>query len=164
MTIYVAVLPDGREHVEEVSPPKSRLRFVRGPYQIAMDFVRKVGLTTPRSRPTDVLVKVFTVKVKDGEMVRELEGDYMVQLPLDKMTGEDYEAAMAEIVEDLPDEFKTYVRDEAYDRGHSSGYEECYSIGQDMAGKLAICVNLYTTRLTYAAAHREKRHKRSTKK
>lgn len=48
------------------------------------------------------------------------------------MTGEDYSKEMDKTLSKIPAEFHFYVSKTAYDRGHSSGYEESLEIAKEI--------------------------------
>lgn len=53
-----------------------------------------------------------------------------------KPTENEFDAALVEIVKDLPPKLANFVRSEAWDRGHSSGELEVLSIARNLAYKL----------------------------
>lgn len=165
MTTYVSVLPDGTEHFDEIPDTKQARRtfFTKSPEDIAKYVVRRSGKTTPRSVRADMLVKMFRLETENGELKRIPVGGFVIPMQLAEMTQEEHDQKLAEVVVDLPHEFRELVGDHAYDHGHSSGLEECISIAQDIAGKLAICVDKYKTRLTSELTLKPK-PKRRTKK
>ena len=54
-----------------------------------------------------------------------------------------YDAVMTETVAKLPPAFRTYVRNSAYQRGHSAGYDEVISIARGMVYELAVAIEQY---------------------
>jgi hypothetical protein len=97
-----------------------------------------------------VACEVFALEIKAGKLERRSAGRKSVMPPLQPMTSEEYRQELAEILEPLPVEFHAFVGGEAWDRGHSAGYEEVINIARDMAFNLRPCVEQYTKRLTPA--------------
>lgn len=65
------------------------------------------------------------------------------------MDHDQFEAAMAERMKlsNLPDELKSFVRSVAWERGHSSGYEEVLLIANDLADELGDAFKKYEQRI-----------------
>jgi hypothetical protein len=49
-----------------------------------------------------------------------------------RMTGDEYEQKMEEVLSDVPESFRSFVSSHAYEHGHSSGYEEVCSIASGL--------------------------------
>jgi uncharacterized protein YicC (UPF0701 family) len=81
-------------------------------------------------------VKMYKVSVKDLKIDLKLLKTVEVEPFARAMTAEDYTLEMEKLLKELPEEFGGYVSSEAYERGHSSGYEECYNIAQDIVSSL----------------------------
>jgi hypothetical protein len=47
---------------------------------------------------------------------------------MERMTSEQFVVEQNKILEGLPDEFQSFLRGQAWDRGHSAGFEEVISI------------------------------------
>jgi hypothetical protein len=47
---------------------------------------------------------------------------------MERMTSEQFVAQQEEILTGLPAEFRTFLRSQAWDRGHSAGFEEVINI------------------------------------
>lgn len=63
------------------------------------------------------------------------------------MDGQEYDARMQELLAEIPEEFRTFVSAQAYDRGHSAGYEEVLGIAQGIVFELVPSISKYTKRL-----------------
>jgi hypothetical protein len=63
-----------------------------------------------------------------------------------RMTDAEYAAEQAELLKDIPEEFKGTLSYMAYERGHSSGPEECISILRDLVSDLAEPIKKYGER------------------
>jgi hypothetical protein len=68
-------------------------------------------------------------------------------LPPPRMTEEQYQEKQGEILADIPVEFHSTLSYMAYERGHSSGYEECIGIRQDLVTNLEPAIDSYRNTL-----------------
>ncbi len=142
---YVAVLPDGTEFFGEAEDGSSLLSG--SPENVCEQAVRKAGLTTPRANPQKVKVGLFRLEIKEGKLERRPCGTKEVMPYLERMTEDEYATEMMDILGPLPEAFRQFVRSQAYDRGHSAGYEEVISIASDLASELLPCCKEYATQL-----------------
>lgn len=144
---YVAVLPDGRETNHTVVWDGNGT-WDRGTLRgIAEEAVRRGGLTSPRGQPLRIVqVQVCRLEIRDGKLVRRPPSTFDVTPPLAPLSDADYRREMDEATEGLPDEFKTWVEGEAYDRGHAYGLEEVVSVARGMAYGLKRAVEQYERR------------------
>lgn len=145
LSIYYVILPDGQEFAKEINKDCSSYDT---PIQDFIDCtVRNSGLRTSRKNPQKIEVRVEKTVVSDGKVKRVPTFKLQVMPPLARMTEDEYLEAMKEAVSDLPKEFADYVTSEAYDRGHSAGYEEVVSIASGMAYTLLPVVKAFVARL-----------------
>ncbi len=144
----VAILPDGTEQFEDVIPLKgSRLHHTE--YQsFAERAVSKAGLTTSRSNPTAVEVRVHQVTLQKGQAIRSPGSVLKVIPPLDRMTDVEFNEEMVALLRQLPEEFWPFIRGWSDDHGHSSGMEEVVSIAEDLVANLRPAIFKFTQRLT----------------
>jgi len=63
------------------------------------------------------------------------------------MDDKEFNAKQEEVLRDLPVEFQHYVIGDAYERGHSYGYEEVLAIMWSMAAGLKPVIASYTARI-----------------
>ena len=63
------------------------------------------------------------------------------------MTNEEFEIAQAEAILNIPSEFHQFLRENAWERGHSSGYEEVLGIIRNLADSLEPAIVSYRNRL-----------------
>ena len=141
---YIVVLPDGKELPYEYKP-----RSVFGKLSgkgICQEAIILSDVTTSRRDPQEVRVELFRLKIEKGALVRTSLGKFDAMPKVAAMDQQDYNEAMDEAVSHLPDEFKAFVCSQAWDRGHSSGYEEVVNIAQDLAHDLGIAFDKYMTR------------------
>jgi hypothetical protein len=108
--------------------------------------VREAKLTTPRKNPQSIEVQVIRLEIQDGKLQRT-PNKVRVQPPLAKMTKAEYDEEMAEVVKDLPEEFRQFVIGRSYEDGHSSGYEEVINYAVELTDALTPCVTAYTNRI-----------------
>ena len=146
---YVAVLPDGREHFEDVTfyrhtRPDDELQ------RVAENAVRKAGITTPRKDPERITVKVFALEIKQGKLDRRLAKEAIVAPPMERMTQAEFDEELTEILSDLPEAFHPFIRQESWEHGHSAGLEEVILYARSMAHDLKPCIETYRKSLTPA--------------
>ncbi len=145
----VVVLPDGREFPDKVPDERHRPKF-RQDYAFEESVRRAFAtfkVTTPRTDPQKLTVKIYTLVINGLEIERRLTQTLPVQPPLERMTEAEYEAELRDLLEDVPFEFLSYVSSEAYDRGHSEGREQVIQIAQSMVYNLRPVIVDYTQRL-----------------
>lgn len=134
----VAVLPDGTEHFEEITSEKS---FSYRDYEgVCENAVSKAKLKTPRNNPVAVNVDLFSLEIKNGKLERRKINTYGIVPQLERMTDDEYNAEMKEILSEIPQEFHSYVWSESYDRGHSDGMEGCVNIAVSIVSALKPCI------------------------
>lgn len=114
--------------------------------QMAQEVVYAAKLTTPRKRPTDIVVPVFEQTIKEGKIVETLFGQFDISLPLEPMSGEEYMQERTEAMAVLPVEFRNFVISQVTD--YDSSYEEKMNLAREMADGLAKAIAAYTNRIT----------------
>ena len=141
MPSYVAVLPDGSEYFEEGEIGEQAL------VQIAGNAVRKNGLTTSRTEPKPVIVVVQEIAVRNGKLDRIHPRKFNITPPLQRMTEEEFQAEMTEILKDIPVEFQGFISYSSWEHGHSCWREEVVSIANEMASELIKPIEAYAKRI-----------------
>lgn len=63
-----------------------------------------------------------------------------------RMTREDFDKEMKEILSELPVEFQSFVRDLSWEHGHSSGYEEVVNYASEIGPNLNSAIARYNKR------------------
>lgn len=139
---YVVVFANGDEYFQEVQSNDAGSKLA-----VCQNAVRDKKLTTSRKNPQKVAVELFALEINAGQLKRSKVGNFEVMPYLERMTQDEYNEALEEAVEDLPQEFQEYVRMIAWNQGHSSGYEEVVNIATDMAGELEKYVTRYQKRI-----------------
>jgi hypothetical protein len=109
--------------------------------EVAANAVRHWKLTTPRSAPKDVTVVVARLTIENNSVVRRGECKVSVTPPLTRMTSEEYAVRMVLVLQPLPVAFRGWVEQQAYDRGHSAGYEEVVMLAEELVDGLLGCIN-----------------------
>lgn len=82
------------------------------------------------------VIKFDKQKVVDGELKWVSAGSETVLLPQERCDQNSYELEMDKILNVLPLSLQNFVRSQAYERGHSSGYEECLNIAKGLTYEL----------------------------
>jgi hypothetical protein len=142
---HLGVLPDGTEIAIEEAVHS---RFgARDSQDICNEIVRKSGLTTPRNDPQAVAVQLFRLEIAGAKIVQRLRGTYQVMPPRAAATADDYDTEMEQALCDLPDEFKSFVSSQAWQRGHSAGHDEVVGIANELAGDIRPAILAYQRRL-----------------
>lgn len=134
---YVAVLPDGTEFFADAEDGN----------EVCEQAVRKAGLTTPRANRQKVKVGLFQLVIRDGKLDRRPCGTKEIMPFLERMTENEYDAEIAEQLSELPEAFHGFVKNHAYEHGHSSGFEEMIGRAEDLISNLVPCVKEYATQL-----------------
>ena len=142
---YVAVIGSEEEFGEFNIDSKADHEFEKK--QLCSNLVRRLGLSTPRKEPKKIKVSVFSLAIVKGKLERRNAGSYEIDLPLRRMTADEYNAELKETLEEIPEEFRPYVSQEAYERGHSAGYEEVLGIAQEMIHNLKPCIVAFEKRV-----------------
>lgn len=109
--------------------------------------VRKCVAARPRGSDRYVEAKVSEQKIVNGEISLGFYSIFHVPSPIERMTGEDYDREMKEIVSDLPIEFAEFVQSKSWEDGHSAGYEEVINIATSLAYEIKRAVDKYNARI-----------------
>ena len=108
--------------------------------------VYSAKLTTPRKNPTQVVVRVFELRLKEGKVEKRSVGAWDVIPPLERLTSPEYKQEMEDLLSDIPEEFHSFVRDICYDKCDS--FEERIDLAGTIVCKLKECVDKYTNRVS----------------
>lgn len=136
--LYAFELPDGTKKQLEMLP-KDCFSFSHG--------IRNLLPRVKRGDYSLVDIKVYRVMVVNLEIKLEHYKTLEVEPYARAMTAEDYALDMEKLLSEIPEEFRAYASHQAYERGHSSGYEETYNIAQDIVSGLVGPIKEYTKRL-----------------
>lgn len=142
---YVAVLPNGQEFFATDDARNSKA--------VTEDAVRRIYEgTTSRTNPQYLDVELFVLEIANGQQTRRKIATHKVLPPYASMTSEEFNEIQDELLNELPDEFQSYVTQTAWERGHSSGYEEVLGYVRDLVVDLAPVVQKYRTRILAEAS------------
>ncbi len=137
--IYRLTYEDFQWYVE--LQEKSSFRLDTYEYRIQgwlHDFVRSTDLTSPyKGEAKTIKVAVHRQKIVDHQLVYQPVTTYDVPLPKEKPTQAEYLEDLNIILDELPTEqLKRFVREEAWDRGHSSGYVSVLAEARELVDSL----------------------------
>jgi len=77
----------------------------------------------------------------------EKKQDRILREKIEMEEQKEFEAEQEDLLKDIPEEFKSWIRSEAWSRGHSDGYHEVLAIVRDHAYELLLIVEKYTKRI-----------------
>lgn len=110
---------------------------------VANQAIRKSTLRTDRKNPQTVAVVVHTQIINKGK-IRRTDGATIAVMPFAReITGAEYEADMAELLEQLPEQFRGFVSQKAYEDGHSAGYSEVLIHADSLVHGLVPAIKAY---------------------
>lgn len=110
-----------------------------------------LDMAKEQNEPNDnrtVAVKVLEHVIVDGKMTTKYVFTKTIQPYTRRLTQEEYENQLCQIVDELPEEFRGFVLKRAWDDGHSSGYESVLAIADEIAFELKEPIRLYAKRIT----------------
>lgn len=119
---YVAII-NGNETAFEADPTADKWSSSSVKSMVER-IVREAGLTTPRTAPVPIAVRVEAVEVQKGKLARRHTQTLQITPPLTRMTDAEFAAEEAALLAPVPVDFHSALSGMAYERGHSSGYEE----------------------------------------
>lgn len=145
--VHLCAVVNGHDFFVEDQINDARMRGLREACKdAAQEAVRDHKLSTPRKSPKTLSVPVFQLQIVKGELQRKLAHTIDVDLPLVRMTEDDYNEAMEKALVGLPPEFAEYVRNQAWSDGHANGYEEVVNLAESMASSLCEVIDKYEAR------------------
>jgi hypothetical protein len=128
---YVAkIVTTGTEWYEDST-------YVLDSKTLAETAIKKAKITTSRVNPKPYAVEVYKLDIKLGNVEKSIMGSVNVTPPFAPMTDVEYKAEMARILSGIPLAFRSFVERDAWERGHSAGYEEVINIASSLASDLA---------------------------
>jgi hypothetical protein len=114
---------------------------------LAHTAIQKAKITTSRFNPKPYAVEVCKLIIKLGNVEKSLIGTVDVTPPFAPMTDMEYKSEMAKILLDVPASFRGFVEQDAWDRGHSSGYEEVINIASSLVADLKPAIKAFEKEL-----------------
>lgn len=142
MQTFILELPNGQKYqIEKLDSSKV--------YKDSLDIRRYVTEQYKRkyNEWLEIPVKVYRADIVKMELKLTHIKTLQVEPFESPMTSEEYALEMDILLQDIPKEFHDYVRAQAYDRGHSSGYQEVYNIAVDIMYSLKAPIKEYTDRI-----------------
>lgn len=110
--------------------------------------VFNAGFKTNRKNPQKIKINVDSISVKDGKQVRNYYKTFEIMPPLERMTEEEFQEEQKDILKEVPHEFHEVFISMAWDRGHSSGYEEVISYLKNLVYELSSPINAFARRVS----------------
>jgi len=107
----------------------------------------KRGIYASRKNPTAIDIAVSRLRIEAGKVVRDTSQRYSVMPYTQPLTKETFAIEEAEILADVPVEFRTAVSYQAYEDGHSAGYDEVIIYVQRYVNMLKNPIAEYTRRI-----------------
>lgn len=127
---YVSkILSNGEEFFEDV-PYGTEAKT------LAENAVRKAKITTSRVNPKTCTVEVRQLVIKLGNIEKRLLGTVILSPPFAPMTDEEYKIEMQRILKDIPTAFHNFITNQAWEDGHSAGFEEVVKIAIAIVNRL----------------------------
>jgi hypothetical protein len=115
---------------------------------IVKHLVLKSGIKAKRKNPSSIKVKVDSIGAKDGVLKSTHYYNYEIMPPLEPMTDTEFEEEKKNILSEVPQEFYGVFASMAWDRGHSSGYEEVISYLKEMVSEFSPAINAFSNRVS----------------
>ena len=143
---FVVVLPGDVKVFKDLEHDDRSWSVQNSIRSMAQEVVWASKLTTPRKNPQTVKVKVFEQRIQNGQIEDKFIGEFDIQLALERMTGEDYDNEVNEIVSCLPFEFKGFVLNTLANVERAS-FEENVDTAREIVRRLAPTVEGYTERI-----------------
>lgn len=144
MTTFVAVFIDKSGFHREISFEENESykfsNFCSVFYKILKD---KDFEIEPDDEIKQVEISIFKCVVKNGKIARKPLGKYHHYFPVRRLTSSEYEVKLNAILNEIPNSFNSFVRNQSWERGHSAGYEEVLMIAKEIVGELSPAVQAY---------------------
>lgn len=118
-----------------------------GLQEAAEKFIRESGKKAGPKENVQVEVNCERMKISDGEIVWLKCSPISVKLPNRPYTREEYEKELESLLDSIPTPFHSFVKSQAYEIGHSCGYEEVLSLAQGIVFDLRPAIEAYAKNL-----------------
>lgn len=144
-TSYVVVLPDGKEHFGEFDHSTSRAERLRDLdlRNLCGEALSQLGYTTPRNDPKTIYCQVYSIKLDKGQPIRSRVFTMDCQPPLLRLTANQYAEELKAALNDIPQEFHSFVSSYAWEQGHSHSHEEVLGYVQEIICGLKPAIKAY---------------------
>ncbi len=148
---FVAVLPDGREHVEELSFKDNHTEMRAAFAAFAERAVRRYDLKARSSSCDSVTVNIYHLCVMNGRLARVSVSNVSTLIPRERMTETEYLNVLNDILNKVPQAFRGFVSAQAWEHGHSNGYEEVILLADNLADNLLPSIKEYRKQVEKAS-------------
>ena len=105
-------------------------------FEIASELAKQHNVYTDFGKPLTLTARIFSLTISKGTIKKSFMKAVDISVRQRSMGPNNYAEHMRSLVSHLPDAAKDFVCSEAWDRGHSYGYDECYNIAQDLVSKV----------------------------
>jgi hypothetical protein len=132
---------NGKEHADDLSVIQKLSSYDLE--QFAQSTARKLGHKSPYGEDKSISVAIYKIEIKTGKLNRQLVTTKTITLDQEPPTVEQFDEELANILEELPQAFRSYVSSKAWDDGHSSGYGEVLNYAREHVATLLPCILQY---------------------
>lgn len=115
---------------------------------LANDALHSTTIRDEYGKSNPVEVAVCRQKIQDGKLLEVMIGRYSAYPLKNPMSAEAFISEEEKGLAEIPAEFHSVIREWAWDKGHSSGYDEVVSILRELAGSLKKPIEAFKERLT----------------
>lgn len=111
--------------------------------QSARQAVEKSGLKSPYKQEQFINVEIHQLVIKDGVLQKNFRTNCSVKIPQERINNSQYEQELEELLNKIPEEFRSFVSRMSWEDGHSAGLEEVLSIADDLVDGLLPCIEKF---------------------
>ncbi len=105
-------------------------------HEIATELAKQHNVYTDCGKPLTLTGRIFSLTISKGVIQKTFLKAVDIPVVERSMTETYYKAKMDELLEHLPQAARYFIHKQAWDRGHSYGYDECYNIAQDLVSEV----------------------------
>ena len=109
----------------------------------ARQAVAKSGMKVPYKQEQFVNVTIDQLIIKDGVLQKNFRTNCSVKIPQERINNSQYEQELEELLNKIPEEFRSFVSRMSWEDGHSAGLEEVLSIADDLVDGLLPCIEKF---------------------
>lgn len=143
-----AVLRPGRAlHAADVVIDGHGLSYDIDIRRFAEEALRQAGIVQERDQQQAVAVEIYSLTLQGGRVQRQLLRTLVLQPPVKPRTAEEFHREESELLAKLPEAFRGMVGHSAWERGHSSGYDEVLLIANELVYDLLPAIKTYAETL-----------------
>lgn len=104
--------------------------------EAATKLVSRAGITRSRKEDLSVSVSIYRINIVDGAMVRHKIRTLSIDAPCVKMTQEEFEEEMSDLLGGVGEKEASYIRNKSYDESHAYGFEAVLDKAKDILSEL----------------------------